>query len=136
MTPFMTRIAELSDVPLTAPAVSASTPKPWGVGVDAQVGMRSQAEQLVCEANAVLAETGQRVTLDDEVGTEALAFTLRFDDRVARIATRRVGEAAQARFDGWGSRCSEPVELADTDALEDVIALLVAGKPTAAGISA
>ncbi|MGH3635589.1 MAG: hypothetical protein ACRDTS_16190 [Mycobacterium sp.] len=132
----MTRIAELSDVPVTAPAVSASTPKPWGVGVDAQVGMRSQAEQLVCEANAVLAGTGQRITLDDEVGTEALAFTLRFDDRVARIATRRVGEAAQARFDGWGSRCSEAVELADIGALEDVIALLVAGKPTGVGVSA
>lgn len=130
-TPFMCRVAELVDTrEHPRPATVPSMPKAWGVGVDDQALLRSLAEQLVCEANAVLAETGERIDLEDDLGEELLGFTLRYRGRSAHIATRRVGGAAWAQFDGWGSRCSETVELDGPEALEDAIVLLVVGEST------
>jgi hypothetical protein len=129
MTPFMTRVAELVDTPTAQlPEMQPSTLRPWNAGVDTQASLRSLAEQLICEANAVLAGTGERILLEDELAEDVLGFTLRFARRRARISTRRVGDAAHARFDGVGSRCSQTRELAGPEALEDVILQLLAGR--------
>jgi hypothetical protein len=126
MTPFMARVAELaSGPPASGPPVVVSAPKPWAVGLDDQVALRSLAEQLVCEANAVLSAAGQRIALEDELAEQVLAFTISYRGRRARIATRREGGAARASLDQCGPRAPRLVELAGPAALEDLIAALV-----------
>jgi hypothetical protein len=126
VTPFMARVAGLGGgQPPGEPPVMLSEPKPWAVGLDDQVTLRSLAEQLVCEANAVLSAAGQRIALDDELGGQALSFTITYQGRSARIATRREAGVARASLDHWGPRPPQLVELAGPAALEDLIAALV-----------
>ena len=67
MTPFMVAVQDALDgCAVPEPATERSCPVPLPVATDAQVMIRSLAEQLVCEANAVLREAGDLITLDDE----------------------------------------------------------------------
>jgi hypothetical protein len=99
VTPFMHAVQDVLDgrAP-AAPATEQSRPMRVPVATDAQVRIRSLAEQLVCEANAVLRDTGNVVALDDECGPDALAFTLRFLDRSAVVRTVVSGDRAEARL--------------------------------------
>ena len=76
MTPFMTRVAELVGTPEEQLAdLDTLAPMPdtrisrriaTGTGADRQVAIRSLAEQLVSEANAILASADDRLELVDE----------------------------------------------------------------------
>jgi hypothetical protein len=106
------------------PAVQPSRRRSVGHGAHEMVELRSLAEQLVCEANAVLGGTGRELTLEDEVGQEQLAFTLRSGPTWARVVT----SFAQRR--SWGQLVTpdavgEAFELTGADALPDLILALV-----------
>ena len=133
MTPFMWKVQELLDgeidpSPETLPAETVTVAQ----GADTQVIIRSLAEQLVCEANAVIAwadEPDALVTLVDETGPGALAFTLAYRDRSARIQTVFTGHTAVASLIANGS--AESRQLKDEDQVESLVLELIGG-PTAA----
>ncbi|MCB0905740.1 MAG: hypothetical protein KDB63_01315, partial [Nocardioidaceae bacterium] len=71
MTPFMLRVAEIigeevDPGPVPMPATRISQRIATSTGADRQVAIRSLAEQLLCEANAVLSNSDEHLTLTDE----------------------------------------------------------------------
>ncbi len=131
MTPFMSAVAEVvggtghAGLPATVP----SEPRPMGVGAERQVAIRSLAEQLASEANAVLAARGERVELEDRPGDGVLVFTLRYRSRQAEVSTRFADGIAYGRLRGVavGAQDEPARELAGPEALEDLILRLLAG---------
>ncbi len=138
MTPFMLRVAELvgaeaGDVeptPLhyrTRPSVGM----PANVGADRHVAVRSLTEQLLCEANAVLADSDDHLSLYDEVGAGELAFTVRLRGRAVRVVTRFEEGIAYGRLLGDGVEPGPARELEGPEAVADLLVLLLvaAGLP-------
>ncbi len=131
MTPFMLRVAELLsrdaefDEP-PVPGTRTSVPTSVGLGADRQVAIRALAEQLVCEANAVLAAADARLSLSDEISGDELAFSVRYRGRSARVSTRFAGGAAYGQLLGGGVEYAEPRELQGPEALPDLLMLLLA----------
>lgn len=127
MTPFMHQVQELLDggptsSPQTLPAESVTVAH----GADVQVLIRSLAEQLVSEANAILVD-GDRgvIALTDETGPGALAFTLDYADRTARIETVVTGHTATAQLVIRGVPTSR--RLAGEDEMAALVLELIAG---------
>lgn len=130
MTPFMLRVAEVVGVDtdpesLPVPETAPSVPRPVNEGADRQVAVRSLAEQLLCEANAVLAEQDDHLTLLDQVGDAELTFVVAYRGRQARVSTRFDGGVATGQIVGEGVPDAEPRELASPDALPDLLLLLL-----------
>lgn len=127
MTEFMIRVADALEDPSTAqpaPEVRTSVPRTVGHGAHEMVELRSLAEQLVCEANAVLAPVGREILLEDETGSEHLAFVLRTGKTWARIVTcfedrQSFGQLVTSRYVG------PRYELVGPEALPDLIVALV-----------
>jgi hypothetical protein len=126
MTPFMFRIAELVDDPSEEPVPSTrpSEPQPVGQGADRYVAVRSLAEQLVCEANAVLPPQAA-LTLSDEVADGRLDFTIACGRHRARVSTTFGGGRSFGRLLRQEQAEGAPVELEDADALPDLIVSLL-----------
>ena len=127
MTPFMFRIAELVGDPVEDPVPSTrpSAPRPVGQGADRYVAVRSLAEQLVCEANAVLPPEAL-LSLSDEVADGRLDCTISCGPHRARVSTtfeRRLGIRPAAR-DG-STRGLPPGTRGAPDALPDLIVRLL-----------
>jgi hypothetical protein len=129
MTPFMLRIKSLITGDHDGwgqPELRCSVARTVGDGTHGQVELRSLAEQLVCEANAVLAEfTGSRITLEDHGGIRDLAFSLRYGDSWARVVTSFDDHVAFSQLLAPGESDTMR-ELAGPEALEDLIGALVA----------
>lgn len=130
MTPFMHRVADLigSDVDpdeLPEPATRPSVAYAVNEGTDRQVAIRSLAEQLVCEANAVVGAADDHLFLEDEVGGGELAFTIHYRGRGARVSTRYLDGAAYGQIVGEGGPTVEPRELVGPEALPDLIMRLL-----------
>ncbi len=129
MTPFMLQVAELVGSPLDdelpVPETVPALARPAGEGADRQVVLRAQAEQLVCEANAVLTEADDHLALTDELVEGQLAFTVHYRGRAAHVATRFADGVALGRLTGDGVPDDEPRELAGPDALPNLILLLL-----------
>lgn len=126
MTPFMLKVQALldgEDAPSAETTESVSVPVP--VATDTQVIVRSLAEQLVSEANAILRETGDVLTLEDEVGPGELTFTIGYRDRAARIQTIMAGRSASVRLivDGHGE--DSPRQLTGDDELQALVLSLI-----------
>lgn len=137
VTPFMARVAELIGAD---PAGSAEPPayrtRPSAVtavslGADRHIAIRALAEQLACEANAVLADFDDHLALTDEAGGDELAFAVHYRNRAVRVSTRFADGAAFGRLTGDGVPAGPPHELASAGDIADLlIALLVeAGLP-------
>jgi len=126
MTPFMFRIAELFGDPgeVPVPSTRPSRPQPVGEGADRHVAVRSLAEQLVCEANAVLPPDAA-LTLTDEVADGRLDFTIACGTHRARVSTTFGGGRSFGRLLGHEGAEDSPVELEDADALPDLIVSLI-----------
>jgi hypothetical protein len=127
VTPFMLRIEELleSGGEVTEPELRESRPRTIGEGAHEQVELRSLAEQLVSEANAVLAAADRSVELVDEPGADALAFSLRHGESWAQVVT------SFADHQSWGrlvtrESTGERQELTGPDALPDLVIALIA----------
>jgi len=126
MTPFMFRISELLGEPGEDPAPSTrpSRPQPVGQGADRYVAVRSLAEQLVCEANAVLPPEAA-LTLADEAADGRLDFTIACGAHRARVSTMFGGGRSVGRLLRHEEAEGPPVELEDADALPDLIVSLL-----------
>ena len=143
MTPFMLKVAELvgasdSDIEPVAPMpmTRISQRIATGTGADRHVAVRSLAEQLVCEANAVLASAGtpggsagtagdDHLVLFDETLPSELAFTISYHGRAVRVSTTFEDGTAYARLVGDGFESEVPQELDGPDALPDLLVRLL-----------
>jgi hypothetical protein len=132
VTAFMRRVAELVDAEtdeLPEPlAYRTRTSRGTAVneGADRHVAVRSLAEQLLCEANAVLADSDDHLTLTDELGVDELAFSVHFRGRALRVSTRFADKRAFGRIVGDGIAAGPPQELEGPDAVADMLLLLLA----------
>lgn len=129
MTPFMHQVQELLDGgPTSSPQTLPSEEVTVAHAADTQVIIRSLAEQLVSEANAVLVDSeaaAGTLGLTDETGTGALAFTLDYADRSARIETVVSGHTAIAQLVVRGVPTSR--RLAGEDEMAALVLELIAG---------
>lgn len=130
MTPFMLRVAEIvgADVdpgPAPMPATRISQRIATSSGADRQVAIRSLAEQLVCEANAVLDHSDDHLTLTDETLPSELAFSVGYRGRAARVSTTFEDGTAYGRLVGDGFESELPQELDGPDALPDLLVRLL-----------
>ena len=135
MTPFMLRVAdvvgvdpddhrdtgELAPMPTTRISQRIST----STGADRHVAIRSLAEQLLCEANAVLGSEREHLDLVDETLPSELAFRVRYRGRAARVSTTFVDGIAYGRLVGDGFESELPQELEDADAVPDLLVRLL-----------
>ena len=130
MTAFMQRIATIvgSDtVPdaIPMPTTRISERIATGTGADRQVAIRSLAEQLVSEANAVLDQSDDRLALIDETLPHELAFEVVYRGRAARVSTTFVNGTAYGLLVGDGFEHELPEELDGPQALPDLIVRLL-----------
>lgn len=130
MTPFMLSVQALLDG-ASAPvaATTESRPVPMPVAADAQMMIRSLAEQLISEANAILREHGEVVSLEDEVGPGELTFTLGFRERAARVQTVMAGRSALVRLIVDGRAEDTPRQLSGEDELQALVLSLIDSSP-------
>jgi hypothetical protein len=139
MTPFMLRVAELigsteaeSDEPddlhyRTRP----SAPGPATLGAARHVAVRSRAEQVLCEANAVLAEPDDHLGLVDEAVADELRFSVLFRGRAVRVSTAFDHGQAIGRLIGDGVPVGPAHELESADDVANLLLQLIAsGDPT------
>ncbi len=100
MTPFMSSVESLlagSPPPVPTPDCPPAAGRGVASVTDSHLAVRAVAEQLVSEANAVLAGHGRSIALVDEVGPGGLAFTLSEGGRSLRVDSRnepQIGAAA------------------------------------------
>jgi hypothetical protein len=126
VTPFMVAVQDALDgYTAPEPATERSWPMPVPVATDAYVMLRSVAEQLISEANAVLSKTGHRIGLDDEYGPGALAFTLSYRGRSARVRTVMSGRYAEAHLLMAGAPADRPRRLAGEGELRALLLTLI-----------
>lgn len=126
MTPFMLAVSSHLDGDEAAlPTTEPTAPDSVAVATDAQVIIRSLAEQLVSEANAVLGADRPRLTLVDETGPGALAFTIGYADRTARVQTVMSGHTATAELIVDGRRDPVPHRLSSEDELQVLLLSLI-----------
>lgn len=140
MTPFMLQVAALvgahdADVEPVAPMpmTRISQRIATGTGADRHVAIRSLAEQLVCEANAVLASAGaivvwagdDHLALFDETLPNELAFNITYRGYAVRVSTTFEDGTAYARLVGDGFESEVPQELDGPDALPDLLVRLL-----------
>lgn len=127
MTPFMLRVQDLLDgEPAPGVGTRPSVPGPIPAATDTQVIVRSLAEQLVSEANAVLRGQGEVIRLDDEVGPGGLTFTLGYRDRSARVQTAMSGRSARVCLVIDGRADDQPRQLSSEDELRALVLSLIA----------
>jgi hypothetical protein len=123
----MYRVQELLDGAASPRAITApSEPHPVPVATDRQVIVRSLAEQLVSEANAVLRDHGDLISLDDEVGPGGLCFTLGYRDHSARVQTTVSGRSAVACLVIDGRAGQRPHMLSGENELQALVLSLIA----------
>lgn len=130
MTPFMLEVQSLLDgEPAPTPVTEPSPEESLAVATDAQLMIRSLAEQLVSEANAVLSEYHRVISLVDETGTGGFAFTLGYDDRTARVQTVVSGHTGVARLVVPGASVDEARRLTTDDELRALLLSLLSTDP-------
>lgn len=131
MTPFMLAVTEqLDGEPTAPPETEPASEVSVAEGADTQVIIRSLAEQLISEANAVLVSYGEgglpTIGLVDETGPGALAFTMSYRDRSARVQTVISGHSATAQLVVGGDEATRPRRLAGEDQLQALVLELIA----------
>ncbi|MFE9322491.1 hypothetical protein ACIHDR_24475 [Nocardia sp. NPDC052278] len=130
MTPFMIAVRELlAGAEIPVPETQPSRPRPIPEATDNQVVIRSLAEQLICEANAVLSDRGDTMSLVDDSGPHEFAFTLGYRHRSARIRTELSGRAGTAELSLSGKPVHETRELGGEAALQALVLSLLADRP-------
>lgn len=133
MTFFMHRFADVlgAEAPTEAPmpATRPASSVPRNEGTDRQIELRTLAEQLVCEANAVIADPTSHMTLVDEVGGSELAFTITCRHHLARVSTKFSGGHTIGQIISDDLPSEEPQELVGPESLPDLLIrlALVAG---------
>ena len=123
-TPFMLRVREAvsgnSEV-LSQMQVETSENCSIALAVDEWVGLRTYAEHIISEANAMLDPGSERVELVDEYGTGVLAFHISCNGRGYRLFVDQSADGHRGRIEtGYDNRpiSEKPV---DVRALDDLI---------------
>jgi len=128
MTPFMLAVqAVLEGEAAPAPRTGPSRQRSVAAGTGTQVEIRSLAEQLVSEANAVLREHGTAISLVDDTGPGELTFALGYRGRSARVRTRVTGHTATGQLILPGQPPTAARELRSGDELQALLLTLLAG---------
>ncbi len=117
MTPFMLQVeaklnGEACEVTPRHPAATESVPH----GADRHVALRSLAEQLVCEANAVLRDHSQAISLQDITSASALGFRLTNDANWVEVNTSFADGKSLVAMNfaqGGADKSAEIIELED-----------------------
>jgi hypothetical protein len=117
--------ALLDGDPAPRPGTTESRPLPVPAATDAQMIIRSLAEQLVSEANVVLREHGDVMSLEDEVGPDALVFTVGYRERAARVQTVMAGGSAVVQLIVDGRTEAAPRRLTGEDELRALVLSLI-----------
>jgi len=129
MTFFMHRLAEVlgAEEPTEAPqpTLRPAAAVARNEGTDRQIALRSFAEQLVSEANAVITDPTSHLALVDEVGGDELAFTITCRNHAARVSTHFAGGQTIGQVISDDLPQGEPQELAGPEALPDLLIRLV-----------
>lgn len=131
MTPFMVRVADMlgaeytDDLELPSPALRPAKYRPVGKGNSIHHAYRGLTEQLVCEANALLADEDDHLNLVDDVIGDELMFSVYYRGRVAVVSTVFSDHKCYGRVVADGIDSTEPVELAGPEAVEDLLLLLL-----------
>jgi hypothetical protein len=130
MTPFMVRVAEAlgedvdpNDLPTVA--LRPSMYRTTGKGNDIHVAYRGLTEQLVCEANAVLANEDDHMSLVDDIVGNEMIYSVFYRGRAAVVSTVFGDGTAYGRVVADGLDNSEPQELADRESVEALLLLLL-----------
>lgn len=130
MTPFMLAVQALLDGEVAPPpGTEPSRQRSVAVATDAQVMIRSLAEQLVSEANAILREHGCTdagvISLVDDSGPGELAFTLGYGDRAARVQTVLSGRSGVGRLVVAGRHDQAARQLASDEEMQALVLSLL-----------
>jgi hypothetical protein len=130
MTPFMLRVADVlgaepEEIDLPQPALRRSVLRPVGKGNDIHVAYRGLTEQLVCEANAMLAPEDDHMTLVDEIVGDEMLYSVLYRGRAAVVSTTFGDGKAYGRVVADGLDNTEPHELAGPESVEDLLLLLL-----------
>ncbi|GAA3547557.1 hypothetical protein [Kribbella ginsengisoli] len=129
MTPFMLSVQALLDGEAAPVAgVEDSVPMPIPVATDVQVIVRSLAEQLVSEANAILRPRGDVIELVDQVGPGELTFTMTYHERAAQVRTVMSGHSALVSLILSGQQNQQgqqPRRLSSEDELQGLVLTLI-----------
>lgn len=133
MTPFMLRVAELVGAETDEPSeplayrTRPSLAVPANLGADRHVAVRALAEQLLCEANAVLDASDDHLSLVDEAVPDELRFSVLFRGRAVHVSTAFADGVAIGRLVGDGIAPGPARELADPEDVADLLIQLIAG---------
>lgn len=131
-TPFMLRVGEVVEGSPPAPTelrMEPSNVRSIACAVDEWVELRTYAEQMVAEANAMLAPETERITLWDEFGEDVLAFQLGWREQGFRmfVNTDASGHYGQVEVGaGLQARAEKPVERTVLDDL--IVNMLIRAK--------
>jgi hypothetical protein len=121
-TPFMLRVrAALDGEKTQGVRLRPSTPQKVATATDEWFYLRCRSEQVIAEANAMIAGRGHLIDLEDEVGTGRLAFTLRCRERITRIWMGRIGRKWRVELDRSYAPSPQAVEPEDPETLEDLV---------------
>src|SRR5689334_6184368 len=127
-TPFMLRVRDLLDgidsrVPLR---LRTSCLHPIAHATDEWFYLRARSEQVIAEANSMLAGRVPGVDLRDEYGIDQLGFVLSRGDRSVRICLGQSGRQGWVELQRPPGAETGPVEPEDQEVLEDLIVELLA----------
>lgn len=132
MTPFMSAVQDVlsrgdrASSTAAPPKTEASRIRPAAAAADIYLTIRAQAEQLVSEANTVLRQHGETISLIDECGPGALAFTLRYRGRSVRVETVITAGRALSRLVVEGESGRESRQLVGGDQIQALVLGLLA----------
>jgi hypothetical protein len=113
----------LAGEPAMGPATEPAEPRPVARAADVQVMVRSLAEQLVSEANAVLREHGRAIDLTDHCEPGTLAYSLDCGARHARIDMTVTGRTAVSRL-SFGHEPAAPRLCSESDVAALILSLI------------
>ncbi len=131
-TPFMRRVRAVLDgqeAPPAAVPTRTSDLRRHAAAVDAWFSLRTRAEQMMAEANAMLERRSRLIDLVDESGTGELAFTLRLGPRWARLSVHDSGQMGFVELEQWTGATAAPTEPVDLAALEDLLLQFIEPEP-------
>jgi hypothetical protein len=130
-TPFMLRVRGVLDGTEPVPGSFALRPselRSRAATVDTWFYLRTRAEQVVAEANAMLEGRAPLFDLEDESGSGRLAFVVRHGSRWMRLRIDHVDPRTFLELDGTMVSSAAPMEPVDHGALDDLVIGLL--KPT------
>lgn len=112
-----------------APRMQPSVARGVAQAVDEWFYLRCRAEQVLAEANGMLAGRADLLDLEDEYGTGRLGFTVSSRRRSVSIGLGQAGRTAWIELTrSYAPADPQPIEPEAPDVLEDLVIELVASE--------